>query len=497
MPQNIWNARNRGTQPAPVSSIRLLPGICIVALMLAGCAVGPNFKPPEASLPAQWAGADPSGQGPISSVNGSEPVMLEEWWKNFDDETLNRLIGKAIQSNLDIQQATSRIREARALGGVGGAALWPAVDSSASYTHSETGENSASSSKSKGTKTDLFAAGLDASWELDIFGGQRRNVEALEADLLAAVEDRRDVLVTLVSEVGINYANLRGYQEQIAIAKKNLESQNRSADITRRRFEAGYVSAFDNASAKAQAATTAARIPTLEASARQAIYNLGVLLGEEPTALVQELQVVQPIPLTPPYVPVGLPSELLQRRPDIRRAEAQVHAATARVGVATADLFPKFYLTGALGFSGDDLASAARWSSRAWSLGPSVQWPIFDAGKIRWNIEAKNAIEEQALLTYRQAILTALKDVETALMSYAREQERHELLKEAVAQNRKAVEVAMELYTAGQSDFLTVLTAQLSLYSSEDSLTQGTSNIALDLVALYKALGGGWSEAGH
>jgi len=339
---------------------------------------------------------------------------------------------------------------------------------------------------------DLFQAGLDSSWELDLFGGTRRNVEALDADLRAAVEDRRDVLVSLAAEIGVNYLNLRGAQQELAIARRNFEAQRRTADITRKRYEAGFVSGLDVANAEAQAAGTASQVPLLESTARQAIYSLSLLLGKEPASLLLELDDREPIPRTPPEVPVGLPSDLVRRRPDIRRAEARLHAATARIGVATADLFPKFSLTGSLTFSGESLSSLAQWSSGFYSMGPSISWPVFDAGRIRWNIELRNALQEQALLAYEKTVLTALKDVETALAAYSKEQEHLRLLEIAVENNRKAVDLATRLYVEGETDFLNVLTAQRSLFVSEEALAQSTRNLALHLIALYKALGGGW-----
>jgi NodT family efflux transporter outer membrane factor (OMF) lipoprotein len=341
---------------------------------------------------------------------------------------------------------------------------------------------------------DLFQAGLDAAWELDIFGGVRRNIEASNADIRASVEDRRDVLVTLAAEVGTNYLNLRGSQQQIAIARKNLKAQRHTAEITRKRFEAGFVSALDVASAQAQVATTESQIPSLESAAQGAIYSLSVLLGREPAALLQELATETPIPPAPPEIPVGLPSDLIRRRPDIRRAEAQLHAATARIGVATADLFPKFSLTGSFGFSSTDLSSLANWSSRSWSFGPSVSWPIFAGGRIWWNIEVQNALQEQALIAYEKTVLTALKEVETALVAYAKELERRKSLTDAAENNAKAVDLAMKRYIAGRTDFLSVLTFQGALYQSEDALVQSTRNLTTDLIALYKALGGGWEK---
>ena len=330
---------------------------------------------------------------------------------------------------------------------------------------------------------------------MDIFGGTRRNLEAAGADLQAAVEDRRDVLLIMMGDVGTNYINLRGFQQQIAIARENLKAQKHNADIIQKRHDAGFVGGLDVANAKAQVATTEATIPVFESSARAAIYNLGVLLGREPAALTQDLAKAAPIPPTPPEIPVGLPSELLRRRPDIRRAEAQIHAATARIGVATADLFPRFFLTGSFGVTTSDvnkLGSLA--NNKFWSFGPSVTWPIFAGGRIYWNIKIQDALQEQALLTYEKTVLTALKDVETALVAYAKQQETRKSLSEAVANNRKAVDLATQLYLAGKSDFLNVLIAQRSLFATEDALAQSTAAVDTNLIALYKALGGGWEK---
>lgn len=489
--KNSGRLRNRART---IGSI-FMRGICLVAL--AGCAVGPDFRKPDTGVPSKWQGL--SGlQSSRETVITSAPAELVEWWKNFNDPVLTSLIERAVHSNLDLQQAEARIHEARAARGVAAAALWPEMDVNGQYERSGSGSHSSSgpgtSPGSGGTVRNYFQVGLDASWELDFFGGTRRNIEASEADLLAAVEDRRDVFVTLVSDIGKNYANLRLYQLQLEIARNNLAAQQRTAEITRKRHEAGYVGRLDVANAQAQVATTQSQIPVLESSARNTIYTLGLLLGQEPTSLQEELSGEKPIPPTPPLIPAGLPSDLLRRRPDIRRAEAQVHAATARIGVATADLFPKFSLTGSFGFSGNDISNLGNWSGRSWSWGPSASWPIFDAGRIRWNIEEQNAIRRQTLLTYQQAVLTALKDVETALISYANELQHNRLLAEAVRNNKDAVELAMTLYLAGKTDFLNVASAQRSQFVSEDSLAQSTNSLTTDLIALYKALGGGWEK---
>lgn len=478
-------------------------GVGLVAL--SSCAVGPDYRSPATVVPQTWRGVN-TPETAEASVTTPQPPKLADWWRHFSDPMLTSLIERAIQSNLDLAQAKARVRQARAARGIVAAGFWPQVNASADYRRSGSGSSGgtvvggsqgglASVSGGGAVERDLFDAGLDASWELDIFGGVRRNIEAANADILASIEDLRDVLVSLVAEVGTNYASLRGIQEQIAIARNNLKAQEHTAEITRKRYEAGFVSGLDVANANAQVATTKSQIPVLESAEQGTIYTLSVLLGRDPGALTAELSAQGSIPPIPPEVPVGLPSELLRRRPDIRRAEAQMHAATARIGAATADLFPKFSLTGSFGFSSSDLATFLNWGSRLYSLGPSVTWPVFDAGKIRSNIELQNALQEQTLLAYRSTVLTALRDVETALVAYAKEQEHRNALADAVTNNRRAVDLATQLYVAGKTDFLNVLAAQNALYASENALAVSTSNLATNLIALYKALGGGWEEA--
>jgi NodT family efflux transporter outer membrane factor (OMF) lipoprotein len=492
----------------------------LIAAMLIGCAVGPNYHPPETKVPTYWDGQNVVTPATPSKTN-INPVELVEWWSAFKDPILSSLVETAIRANLDVRLAEARICQARAARWVAGAPFWPQVDATILYDRSHSpaaavttagggiavsgssgpsggGSSGGGSSGSSGGVPpfrELFQAGLDASWELDVFGGTRRNMEAAGADLQAAVEDRRDVLVTLVGDVGTNYINLRGFQRQINIARENLEAQKHTADITQKRHDAGFVGGLDVANAKAQVATTESTIPLFESSARAAIYNLGVLLGREPAALEKDLAKTAPIPPTPPAIPVGLPSELLRRRPDIRRAEAQIHAATARIGVATADLFPRFFLTGSFGVTTGDinkLGSLA--NNKFWSFGPSVTWPIFAGGRIYWNIKIQDALQEQALLTYEKTVLTALKDVETALVAYAKQQETRKSLSVAVVENRKAVDLATQLYLAGKSDFLNVLIAQRSLFTTQDALAQSIRTVDTNLIALYKALGGGWER---
>jgi NodT family efflux transporter outer membrane factor (OMF) lipoprotein len=452
-------------------------GVCFCLPFIVGCLVGPDYIPYTMETPKGWF--DAAGQNAVAEPN------FVGWWTRFEDPMLTSLVERALKSNLDLKQAQSRIRQARAVkwGAEGG--LWPSVDASGSATRSRA---------STGVKSNLYQAGLDATWEMDIFGGQRRDIEAAQADIQAAEEDLRDVWVTLASEIALNYIDLRGFQQEINILQRNLQTQKDTAELTRKRKEAGFVGALDVANADSLVATTAAQLPPLEFSVRQTIHSLSVLLGSEPSALVQELDSASAIPSAPLQAPVGVPSDLLRRRPDIRRAESQIHAATARIGVATADLFPKFTLSGSLGFQNQHANALANWNRRIVSIGPSASWNIFDAGRVRSNIETQKAIQEQSLLTYQQTVLTAMQEAEDALIAMAKEQEHRDALQKAVESNRKAVTLATQLYTEGETDFLNVLSAQRSLYSSEDALVNSNRTVSTDLVSLYKALGGGWED---
>jgi multidrug efflux system outer membrane protein len=467
------------------------PGLLLCLIVVAGCAVGPNFQPPEAQVPAAWA-----GPSPLPAVTAAEND-LARWWTVFDDKMLASLIAQAVESNLDVKFAEARIRQARAARGIAESFLGPTLDATGSVQRSEASVSPGNSTgATNGSRVNVTAtqyfAGFDAAWELDIFGGVRRGIEAADADLQATVEARRDVLVTLTAEVALNYMDLRAFQQRIAIARENLDAQKHSAKLTRERFEGGFASGLDVANAEAQVATTAAVIPLLEASARQTIYSLSVLLSRQPAALVQELAPALAIPTAPPAAPMGVPSDLLRRRPDIRQAEAGVHAATARIGVAEADLYPKFFITGSAGLQSSDLGSWFDWTSRLWSIAPSVSWEVFNMGRTRSNIAQQEALQEQSLIVYEKTVLTALQEVENALIALNKEQEHRKALVDAVAFNEKAVDLSVKLYTEGQTDFLNVLQAQRALFVTQDALAQSTQTVSTDLIALYKALGGGW-----
>jgi NodT family efflux transporter outer membrane factor (OMF) lipoprotein len=466
----------------------------VFVVALAGCTVGLNYQKPDIPVSTTWNEAQQKGVT-------TQAAELTRWWTAFDDPSLNALIERGVKANLDLRLAEARIREARAARAITAAGQWPAADVSGSYSRNRSSAN-AVGSRTQGAvgaprvgaelEQDLFNTGFDASWEIDVFGGVRRSVEAADAIFQASVEDRRNTLVTLLGDIAKNYIDARGFQQRLVVARANLKSQQETLDLTRVRFQAGLASDLEVAQAEGQLNTTAAEIPTLESSLKQATHRLDVLLGLQPGALWNELAKQAPIPGLPPEVLVGLPSELLRRRPDIRRAERQLASATAQTGAATADLFPKFSLTGAFGFQSINAGDWFSGPSRFWSIGPTIRWPIFDAGRIRANIAVRNAQQEQALTQYEKTILVALEDVENSLVNYSREQERHRALRDAVAANRRAVQMSNELYIRGLVDFLNVLDNQRSLFASESALAQSEATMATNLVALYKALGGGW-----
>jgi multidrug efflux system outer membrane protein len=367
----------------------------------------------------------------------------------------------------------------------------PTIDANASYVNARKSRNSLTFSQ-KLLDTEMYQAGFDANWEIDIFGGKRRGLEAANATLASIEADHLDVLVTLLGDVARYYIDLRGFQRRISIARQNIQAQQEALEITQLRLKAGLASELDVSQATAVLETTRADIPTLETSLQVSIHRLSVLLGRPPGTLVKELSKESPIPLTPPTVPVGLPADLLLRRPDIRSSERKLAAANAQIGVATAELFPKFFLTGTAGFEslhGSDLISP---ESKLWSAGPSVTWRLLEYPRLKAAISSQNAQQQQALAQYNQIVLTSLEEVENALVAYGKEQERWHSLNEAVKANRHALELANELYTKGLGEFLNVLDAERSLYQAEDQFIQSERTVSVNLVSLYKALGGGW-----
>jgi NodT family efflux transporter outer membrane factor (OMF) lipoprotein len=441
---------------------------------------------PKVSVSPNWSEAMEGGAT-------NRTVSAADWWTSFHDTELNSLIVRAVSSNYDLRMAEARLRQARAQRQFSAADFWPTVNASGSYTRERASEHGNQPVLPRvPLENNLYQAGFDATWEIDVFGGKRRALEAATADVAASQADRNDTLVTLLAEVARNYVELRGLQQRLVITHDNIKSQQAALEIAEARFKGGVASELDVTQAASLLAGTRSQLPALETSLKQTMHQIAVLLGQQPGALLTEFSETAPIPPTPPEVPIGLPSELLRRRPDIRRAERQLAAATAQIGVQTAELFPKFSLMGVAGLQS---VSASDWftgGSKFWSAGPTVQWRIFDAGRIRANVRVQTAKQEEALALYEKTVLTSLQDVENALVAYAQEQVRYGSLKDQVVADQRAVELANELYTKGLADFLNVVDAQRSLYQAQDQLVESQKNVSQDLVALYKALGGGW-----
>lgn len=465
---------------------RLLRALMVILpafLVLAGCAtVGPDYVPPLTTASPAW---NTPLQGGLTVEADSR--NLATWWKTLNDPELSRLIERAAARNQDLKKAEARIREARARRGLSRAKLYPALDASGSATRSY-----GSSETGGATTRDLFSAGLDASWEIDLFGGVRRSIEAADADLQAAGEDLHDTLVSLLAEVALNYLDLRTGQARLAVTEESLKAQEETHRLALWRFEAGLSDGLAVQQARYNLENSRAQIPSLRTSISESLNRLAVLLGETPGTVHAELERAKPIPGIPPDVAIGVPADLLRQRPDVRRAERQLAAQTARIGVAAAELYPKLKLSGAIGLDALSFSGLFNIGNATSSGSSGVTWRIFDAGAIRRNIEVQSALQEQYLIAYESAVLVALEEAENAISAYAQEQRRRQSLGEAARSAAEAVELAKIKYQTGLTDFGTLLEAERSLLSFRDQLAQSDGAVATNLIKLYKALGGGW-----
>jgi NodT family efflux transporter outer membrane factor (OMF) lipoprotein len=426
-------------------------------------------------------------KGGLKSVS-PEAAQLAKWWSVLDDPQLSRLIEEAAANNLDLRLAQARLREARARRGISAADRFPTLNAGAGAYRSRSSEEMGFGG---GNVSETWSAQFDASWELDVFGGKRRALEAATANVDASNEGLREVRVSLLAEVALNYVELRSYQERLAIAQKNLATQTETWQIARWRHEAGLTTQLDEDQARFNLEQTRSQLPTLQTGLEQSKNRLAVLLGRRPGELA-ELETPVAIPHIPPEVAVGIPAETLRQRPDVRRAERQLAAATAQVGVATAALYPNFSLSGTLGLQALSSADLLQASARMFSVAANAGWVLFDAGRVRQNIAVQNALQEQALISYESAVLGALRDVENALVAYAEEQNRRVALDAAVRAGQSAAALAASQYAAGLIDFPAVLDTQRSILSLQDQLSQSEAAVTSNLARLYKAMGGGW-----
>lgn len=465
----------------------LIPfAVFLTVALIAGCAaVGPDYVPPEFNTQDTWHSDLKKGL----SMQPADPGTMARWWSTLNDPVLSDFMELAVSANLDLREAQARILEARARRGISEARLFPAVDSSGAFTQSRSSENAGS-----GTEGRFYSAGFDAGWELDIFGGVRRSVEAAEADLQAAEEDLNHVLVSLLAETALNYVEARTFQARIMVAEANLETQEETYNLTRFRFEAGLIDELPVNQALYNLENTRSQLPILRTGLEASKNRLAILTGQQPGAIHNKLDNDGNIPVPPLQLAVGVPAETLRHRPDIRRAERRFAAQNARIGVAVADLYPKFSLSGSIGLESFSSTTLFNTGSHTWRLGPGIFWNVFDAGAIRRNIDVQSAFQEQALIQYESAILSALEEVENALVAYAEEQYRRESLITATDAAYQAANLSQDRFNAGLVDFNSVLDSQRSLLSFQDQLARSNGDVTANLIRLYKALGGGWTS---
>jgi len=456
------------------------------ALLLAGCMVGPDYVRPDVPMPDQWT--QELGGGLFEGE-----AQLADWWTVLDDPVLDGLIERAAAGSLDLKIAVARIKEARARVGVVAGRKYPTVNASGAAGGARPSAE-APIAPPVVDSTTLYEVGLDAAWEIDLWGRVRRSVEAARGDLAASVEAERDVKVSLFAEIAVTYVSLRTLQERVAIARSNLDSQKESLRIAESRFRNGLSPELDVQQATTNLSTTEASLPALEDQIASAINRIAVLLGEHPEAVKDELTATGPVPLPPEKVVVGLPANLLRQRPDVRGAERRLAAQTARIGVATADLYPTFVLAGNIGWQAEDLGNLLTSSARVWEGGLAFNWNLFSAGSVRSNIDVQDARTEEALHVYELTILLAIEEVEDALVSYVQEQQRRDALSRAVDAAKRAADLCRDLYKQGLTDFNNVLDTERTVLSLEDQLADSRGRVSVNLARLYKALGGGWQD---
>jgi NodT family efflux transporter outer membrane factor (OMF) lipoprotein len=483
----------------------------LALLALAGCvSVGPDFEAPDPLLPSVSFLGKPGplvpNYAPAASANGDTSPVDPAWWAAFRDPILTSLAGRVATANLDVKSATLKLGESRSQLGVVASAALPAINGDASYQRQLFSENGLVSLGKAlappGTQfvvppISIYQPGFDASWELDLWGHVRRQIEAAGAQVETAENQRRDMLVSTLAELARDYIQLRGAQAQIAISNENLKTTNDILQLTKTRAAKGLTTQLDVENAAAQVEGIRAQLPDLENQESMEINALSLLLDEPPGSLRSELARAKPVPPVPPRVPLGIASDLARRRPDIRAAEAQLHAATADIGVAVADFYPSVKLNPSnanVGLNALDLKNLWKGSSLQYVLGPSLSIPIFDGGRLKSTLQLREIQQQEAAITYHKTVLQAWHEVVNALVAYRTEQQRRARLKDQVEHSRQALALSWARYDAGVIDFITVLVAAQTYLQAELQHAQSTTNVSTNLVQLYKALGGGWEQ---
>jgi multidrug efflux system outer membrane protein len=454
------------------------------ALLLAACAVGPDYRRPEVATSDQFVG--------VEGAKFSSAEVEREFWKAFNDQQLNEIIERALAANHDIRIATARLREARALRGETKLDLAPTVQASAGYTKARASDRQLAPLPNVDRNQDFYDSGFDAFWELDFFGRVRRQVEASSAEVQSAEASVYATQVSVTAEVARNYFELRGAQQQLAVAQRNAENQGETVRITTARLDAGRGTQLDASRAQAQLSATLATIPDLEAAVTRSMLRLGVLTGQSPEALLPQLSAAKPLPELPNAHDIGTPEQLLRRRPDIRVAERDLAAATAEIGVAVGDLFPRITFLGSWGFNAVKSSDLGNAGSESFSFGPSISWAAFDLGRVRQRIRQREAATDRALARYEQTVLQALEETDASLTAYSKAIVKEQHLQASASASLEAAKLARARYESGVADFLQVLDAERTALAAEDQLARSETQTATALLATYKALGGGF-----
>jgi NodT family efflux transporter outer membrane factor (OMF) lipoprotein len=467
--------------------LKRLMSIMLIVPYLSGCMVGPDYKRPATVFQAKW-------DTPLTHLQSGESKSLQNWWQSFHDPILTALITLARLGNRDVYQAEARLREARASRDSSVANILPTLSMNSTTSKNQpSGASRFGQFGAFGSSYNQFSQGLDASWELDIWGKQRRSIESTKAKLDAAEDDLNDILISLYAEVAVNYVDLRRYQNELHVAEASLKAQQETYDIAGWRERAGLVSNVDVLQAKQAVETTRAEIPKLNSLLENAKHGLAVLLGKQPNELKSLLALTAGIPVAANNVAIGIPADVIRQRPDVRRSERKLAAQTAQIGVAQAAAYPSFNLSGSIGLESLLAANLYTAAAKTFQMAVSSAWVLLDSGRIRSNVKMQTALQEQALGEYQQSILTALKEVEDTLTAFNQEWQRRDALKAAVTIGIEAQTLAEQQYQTGTIDFIRVLDAQQSLLTAQNQLIESETAVVTNLVKLYKALGGGWN----
>jgi len=458
-------------------------------LSLGACSVGPDFERPQAQLPQTWQTLPHAGSAPGSPADS-------QWWQQLGDPQLTDLVERAAKANFDVRAASNRLEQSRVMRQVTGSQQLPGVAGNGSYRRARNSAEGLNdpSGESGQAPFELWSGTLDASWEIDLWGHVASNVEAADAQIQLTQAQRDGVLLSIAAQTATDYIRLRGVQAKLGVARQNLEIARQSRQLTQTRFENGVTTNLDTSNAAAQVASIEAVLPELSAEQDRLINALSYLLAAPPQALTAELIEPKSIPHPAPDVPLGLPSELAQRRPDIQQSEAALHQATAEIGVAQADFYPRISLGASFGTQAKDGSDVGSWSARQWSYGPSLYLPIFQGGRLTGTLELRKKQQQEAALNYQRVVLNAWHEVDNAMTDYAAQKQRHTALMEAVSQNNIALSTARDRYTQGAADFINVLGVQRALLETQSALVDSATAAAVDRVRLYRALGGGWPK---